>query len=112
MARKSINPKKIAVDYARSIKPVFQVQGVYLFGSSARGEMRQDSDIDLIILSEDFSHIPFIERLEQLNQRRTGTALSVSMDIIGLTPEEFKDFRTNESQSLRQIYREAKRVYP
>ncbi len=112
MARKSINAKKIALEFTRSLTPLFQVERAYLFGSSARGEMRQDSDVDMIILSRDFLAIPFMERLEQLNQHRTGSALNVSMDIIGLTAEEFKEFRTSESRNLRQIYREAKRVYP
>jgi len=41
-----------------------------LFGSVAKGEIHQDSDIDLIILSSDFERIDFMKRLILLSKIR------------------------------------------
>ncbi|OGL67896.1 hypothetical protein A3B21_01770 [Candidatus Uhrbacteria bacterium RIFCSPLOWO2_01_FULL_47_24] len=112
MDRERINAKKIARDYAKSIASAVQVEEVVLFGSSARGQMRYDSDIDLIVLSPDFARMPLMERLQLLNSMRRGSALQVPMDIIGLTAKEFADLKKSESPNLRRIYKDARRVYP
>ena len=112
MAGVRINAKKIAREYARSISSALQVEGVVLFGSSARGEMRADSDIDLIVLSRDFMQMPLMDRLQLLNRMRRGSALTVPMDILGLTSTEFSDLRKSESPNLRRIYKDARHVYP
>jgi hypothetical protein len=42
------------------------VERVILFGSYAKGHPREDSDIDLIVVSEDFESMNIRERLEVL----------------------------------------------
>jgi len=58
-----------------------------LFGSWARGEQREESDIDLIVVSRDFARLGDLRRLEMLGIA-AGRAL-VSVQARGYTPEEF-----------------------
>ena len=110
MAGKKIDAKKIARDYARNVAKDIVIDGVMLFGSSAFGKMTPQSDIDVIILSRDFSKMPFMKRLQFLNKMRQGSALRVPMDILGLTPKEFGGFKNSESPNLRGIYRDAREI--
>jgi predicted nucleotidyltransferase len=41
--------KKIARDLKKRIKKKYEIQDIKIFGSSARGEQREDSDIDIFI---------------------------------------------------------------
>ena len=47
--------KKIAQKYAETLKHDLKISGVYLFGSSINGNFTQDSDIDVAVVSEDFT---------------------------------------------------------
>jgi len=111
MVGKKINARKIASDYARNIAKDIEIEGAMLFGSSALGKMTAKSDIDLIILSRDFSKMPFMKRLQFLNRMRKGPALRVPMDIIGLTPKEFGGLKNSAFPNLRGIYRDARNVF-
>lgn len=110
MARKTVDVKKIIREYSRNVETRFAVDGVFIFGSHARGEAKPESDIDIIVLSRDFSRLPFMRRLEMLSLLRTGLSRQVSMDILGYTPQEFKKFKTDQSLNAQRIYREAKRI--
>lgn len=112
MAQKSVDAKKIAREYTKVLRSSLHVDQAFLFGSHARGNVREESDVDLLIISRDFVRMPFMQRLELLNQLRTGSALEAPMDIIEVTPFEFSSFRSHESGNLRGIYRERKRIYP
>jgi predicted nucleotidyltransferase len=63
-----------------------RVERVLLFGSHARGEAREGSDIDVLIVSSDFTALNTRERLERL-----GTAaarLWQPIEAIACTPDE------------------------
>ena len=62
------------------------VDQAILFGSHARGEAKEDSDIDVLIVSSDFASLNTRERMEQL-----GTAaarLWQPIEAIACTPAE------------------------
>ena len=59
---------------------------ILLFGSWARGQQREDSDIDVIVVSDDFAGIGLRRRLEMLGIA-AGRAW-VSVQALGYTPEE------------------------
>lgn len=111
MARNNAREKKIAHDYVASLPSTMKVTRAFIFGSAARGRMRKESDLDVIVVSRSFAPLPFLKRLQLLNRERTGLALTVPMDILGFTPEEFAGFRTHESANVRRIYRDAQQVY-
>ena len=63
------------------------VEQAILYGSHARGEARDGSDIDVLIISADFEPLNVRERLERL-----GTAaarLWQPIEAIACTPDEF-----------------------
>lgn len=112
MAGTKINAKKIALAYKEAVASKLKVDSVFMFGSAARGSATTASDIDLIVLSRDFTYMPFMKRLQLLNRLRRGSALQVAMDIIGFTPKEFTALKRDESPNARKVYQEAKRIYP
>ena len=62
-----------------------------LFGSHAWGRATKDSDIDLAVISSDFSDLSPKERAWILWKARKNNASSrTDMDIACLTPEEFR----------------------
>lgn len=111
MDRKKINIKKLVRDYLKYFPSNIRVKGVFLFGSQATGRAREDSDVDLIVISPDFKKIAFIKRLEMLSHfRQADITRSVPMDILGYTPEEFKEIG-KESIIMRQAKKEGKMIY-
>ena len=67
-----------------NIKP----QKIILFGSYANGKPREDSDIDIVVISEDFRNLNLRERLEILGLA-AGRVLE-PIEALGYTPEEAK----------------------
>jgi len=72
------------------LQEAFAPQDIILFGSHARGEAHEWSDIDLVIVSDTFRDVPRPNRHRPFfkilwNKR--------SVDVIGLTPEEFERMR-------------------
>ena len=67
MDSQKLKIKRIINDYKLALKSLgITVQKTILFGSFARGNARKDSDIDLIIVSEDFKKMNLRQRLEVL----------------------------------------------
>ena len=46
-----VRTKKIAEELKRRIIEKYKLQDIRIFGSSARGEQREDSDIDILLLT-------------------------------------------------------------
>ena len=72
----------------------FNPTHVLLFGSHAKGTATEDSDLDVIVVSDAFAGVPFV--------KRTGTVLRAirfprHVDVICYTREEFKQIRTRSS---------------
>jgi hypothetical protein len=63
-----------------------------LFGSHARGEAREGSDIDLIVVSADWSRYNMRERLELLGI--VAARILESVQAQGFTPEEVDQHKT------------------
>ncbi len=59
---------------------------VYLYGSYARGQAQEGSDIDLIVVSRDFSSLNLRERLEILGV--AAARILKPIQALGYTPEE------------------------
>lgn len=76
--------------YLKELKKKITPEKVILFGSYARGATSDDSDIDLVILSNDFKKMSFEKRLDLLiNARKHSLTHKFAMDIFGYTPKEF-----------------------
>jgi predicted nucleotidyltransferase len=74
---------------AELIKLKIKPQKIILFGSYANGTSREDSDIDLVVISKDFKSLNLRERLEILGLA-AGRVLE-PIEALGYTPEEVKN---------------------
>ena len=85
----------------------YQPERVYLFGSWARGEADELSDMDIVILKR--TTMPFFDRLREaakLLPPGTGGA-----DIFVYTPEEFAAMREEGNAFAEMIHDEAQVIY-
>ena len=96
---------EIIKDYLQILEEKIEIKKIVLFGSTARGQMHRDSDIDLIIISPRFKKMAFMKRLIFLSQMRRGMKKSAPMDIFGYTPEEFEKL-SKESIVLEEAKKE------
>lgn len=80
-------------------------QAIILFGSAARGEARQDSDVDILVICK--TRKDYFERVREV---RAGVRTNVPLDIIVLTPKEAKELPKKNS-FFAQILKEGKLVY-
>ncbi|ADC66542.1 DNA polymerase beta domain protein region [Ferroglobus placidus DSM 10642] len=71
--------------YKRGIK----ISGIYLFGSYARGDYLKRSDIDLIVVSDDWEGVAFLKRLDIVNEIIWKEKLG-NVEVIPVTTEELK----------------------
>jgi len=62
--------REIVDRYAQALEAKFSIRFVYLFGSRVRGNPDNDSDIDVAVVSDDFSGDPVDDRLELMKLRR------------------------------------------
>lgn len=67
-----------------------QCQKVYLRGSYARGEFRVESDIDLLIVSNDFKNIS-IKKRKEIMEKIFLDKIDITIDCVCLTEEEYKN---------------------
>lgn len=93
--------------FLRRVQKMYHPEKIVLFGSRAKGTAKNDSDYDLLVISKDFRKIQFYQRMVGLYHLKRG--LSVSMDIIGLTPEEFEQKR-QRTGVIQDAYREGVEV--
>ena len=73
------------------LKNGIHVGGIALFGSALHGNMDLESDIDLIIISSDFTDLDIFERarLTMKSETETLKKYKIPMDILNLSPEEY-----------------------
>ena len=86
MDRKKINQqikKHILV-----LKKVFNPEQIILYGSYARNEANDWSDVDLLMIA-DFKNLPFEKRLNKIDGTTIKIKSNLIFDIRGLTPKEF-----------------------
>ena len=92
---------------ARVILESAEPKLIVLFGSRARGDSRQDSDIDLFVVMPDGSRIEAIDR----EIRRRLIDPNVSYDILVLTESEYRDKRREGWLLFIEIERDGKILY-
>lgn len=72
--------------FIKKLEKDFQVERVLLFGSRATNEFREDSDVDLIVVSKNFNGKDFFERVSRMYDYWN---LDLPVDFLCYTPEEF-----------------------
>ncbi|MCS7128270.1 MAG: nucleotidyltransferase domain-containing protein [Sulfolobales archaeon] len=77
-----------------------KVEKAYVFGSYVKGTWLKSSDIDLVIVSQDFEGMPYLKRLDLINEVQWKACIRPYVEVIALTPEEFSK-KLQESAVLR-----------
>lgn len=80
---------------------------VVLFGSAARGEMNENSDVDLLLVMPDGTH----RRDTARKVYRALGGLGVSKDIIVVTEDDLRRFGDEPSLVIYPALREGKEIY-
>lgn len=85
----------------------YEPDSVLLFGSWARGEADELSDVDLVIIKA--TTVPFLERLREAGKLLPASAGAV--DLLVYTPEEFRQMRREGNAFAEMLAEEAVLVY-
>ncbi len=79
---------KLLID---ALSEKIKINSIYVFGSSIRDDWLKHSDIDLIIVSQDFKNLPFIKRIDIIEEIQWKKRIKPHIDAIPLTPEELNE---------------------
>jgi len=93
---------KKAIEVINNIKKEINIIDVYVVGSRARGDYLDTSDLDLVIISDDFKNLRYIERLEKLYKYSKG-----DIEFFAFTKE---DGDNPKSLFIINMKKEAKRL--
>ena len=107
MVATNVDVGEIVRRVVEELRGRIRVSKVILFGSYVNGAPRKWSDIDLAIVSPDFSNIPLWHRQEMLAEsiRKADVRLSP----LGYSPEEFSE--PGPHSFLREITTKGKVLY-
>ena len=87
-AKKDLAIRKIK-EYIRELKKHgIRIEKAYLFGSYARGNQHRDSDIDVLVISRDFSGLEFYDWKRIVPFRRS---IDVRIEPTAYRPKDFTD---------------------
>lgn len=86
------------------------ISKIIVFGSSVKGTAREDSDIDIVIVSEDFRGKNILQRAKMTGQPEVLTIRKflVPLDILTMTPEELE----SETSPVADYARDGKVILP
>lgn len=93
--------------YVKALEKDICVSQVVLFGSHATGKADKDSDIDLAVVSADFSRFSHIDNLKLLMLKKI--EIDFSIEAIPYTPREWNN--ANPRSFVSAIKKSGKVVY-
>jgi len=108
MAKSKI--KKVIKFFGECLKKSnLRVSKIIIFGSHAMGKASKESDIDIVVISEDFRKKDIFKRVNLIKDAEIATIkkFMIPLDIIMLTPEEFK----SETSLIADYARNGEVVY-
>jgi len=94
-------------DYISRVDAKYGVEKAYIFGSTAKGNRLEESDVDLIIVSKAFRGISLPERLYLLYRLWDHP---INLQVLAYTPEEYKE--ASQRLMLKEILSYAIELIP
>jgi len=104
--RRALTPG-VLEEIVRRVVSVAQPDRIILFGSAARGDMGPDSDVDLLVVKSGALHRR--RMAQEIHQAFFG--LGVPIDVIVVTPEDIRAFRSKVGTVIEPALREGREVY-
>lgn len=98
---------RLVDEVVRRIVGIAHPRRIILFGSRARGQMRPDSDLDILVVMPDGIH----RRQTAQTLYRQLPSIGVGKDIIVVTESDVRDYGENPSLVLYPALHEGKEVY-
>ena len=98
-------------DVTKALAPVLEMGGAQkaiLFGSYAKRDADEYSDIDLIIIAE--SKRPFVERFKDFSDLWKVSPVK-AIDVLVYTPQEFQEMYERENPFIVRAVEEGKVIY-
>lgn len=108
MATQTIQVPKIVKQFIEELKKNISIDRIILFGSFAKNKQKKWSDIDLAIISDDFSKIDYFDRLVILG-RLAWQAKATIIEALGFTPDEYR--KATSLDFLSEIKKTGKVIY-
>ncbi len=68
----------------------FHIEKAVVFGSRIRGDHLDSSDLDVILVSKDFSKYPFTKRISEVSKYCDKWEGGIPLEILCYTPDEFE----------------------
>lgn len=92
----------ILFQYASIVKELIKVDAIYLFGSFAKGNAGQDSDIDLLVVSSDWTDNIIEDTMLLMRARRK---VDLRIEPHPIRPEEMEDnpFILSLKQEMKKV---------
>lgn len=94
-------------EITRRIRDVSDPEQIILFGSRARGDFRPDSDVDLLVIKDNFEST----RAEANRIYRALSGMSVPVDVVVVRPAYVEQYRDIIGTIVRPALREGKVLY-
>ena len=79
--------RQLARETADYLAEYIHVDKIILFGSYLNGIPREDSDIDMVVVSRDFEEISMFEKMDLL--ARTSMAVDSRVELIGFSQKDY-----------------------
>ena len=93
--------------YTQRVVEQLRPQAVIIFGSFARGDINEGSDVDILVVA-DFKE-PFLDRIKILLD--LNDSIGLPLEPIGYTPEEFQRMKKEENRFIREVLKTGKVLY-
>lgn len=97
-----MNWRRKLKEFKARLQTKFGVDKMLLFGSRARGDYLQQSDIDVVVVSKGFAGIPFPRRLSDVSELWME---EIRLEALCYTPEEFQRLK-RQSYVVKAAVRE------
>jgi predicted nucleotidyltransferase len=98
---------QLAQEVTRRILQIVQPQRVVLFGSSVRGNLTPDSDLDVLVILRGPAHRRQVAQSIYRNLHGVG----VPVDIVVATQEDIEQYGNRPGSILRQALQEGQVIY-
>jgi predicted nucleotidyltransferase len=99
--------QEVLQEIIRRIVEVAQPEKIILFGSAARGEMKKNSDFDLLVIKRGSFHRGRVTEAIYMGLIGVGHAV----DVVVATDEDVTRYRNSHALVFAQALREGKVVY-
>lgn len=97
--------KKLILEFKKKVK----VDKILLYGSYASGKPHDWSDIDLAVISSNFSKMSRLKRIEKLLDATYNINCEVDIEPLGFSPQEYEE--ASKLTFLGEIKRTGKIIY-